>query len=85
MSHRSFRLPLLAGILLAAGPAFALNAGPEPYIAADPTYAPMTKEPVIATPMPDEASLGTDDNIKGPAAGPEPYSAADPVYAAMAK
>lgn len=85
MSHRSFRLPLLAGLLLAAGPAFALNAGPEPYMAADPVYTPMTKEPVIATSTPDKASLGTDANIQGPAAGPEPYSAADPVYPAMAK
>ena len=82
MTNKSFRLPLLtAGLLLAVTPVFAASsAGPEPYRAADPVYAPMTKEPVIATPVQAKASLGDADGIKGPAAGPEPYAAADPVY-----
>ena len=83
MINRKFLLPLLAaGALLTVGPAFAASAaGPEPYTAADPVYAaPMTKEPVISTPIQAKASLGDTDNINGPAAGPEPYTAADPVY-----
>ena len=81
------RLPLLAaGLLLLIAPAFADDAaGPQPYTAADPVYSPMTKEPVIKTPAPDNISLGSAADIKGPAAGPEPYSAADPVYPPMGK
>ena len=75
------RMPLLAtSLLLAIGPAFAANNGPEPYTAADPVYAPMTSEPVIAPPVKATASLGTDAGIEGPAAGPEPYTAVDPMY-----
>ncbi len=82
MINQRFRLPLLtAGLLFAVGPAFAVDAaGPQPYTAADPVYAPMSKEPVIAAPAPDRISLGNDSDIKGSAAGPQPYTAVDPMY-----
>ena len=83
MTNKSSYLPLFtAGLLLTVAPAFAASAaGPEPYAAANPVYAaPMTKEPVIATPVQAKANLGDADGIKGPAAGPEPYRAADPAY-----
>lgn len=88
MNNPLFRLPLLAaGLLLVAAPSFAAeSAGPEPYRAADPVYAPMTKEPLVKEATTTEkASLGSAEGIKGPAAGPEPYSAADPVYTPMSK
>ena len=71
--------------LLIGGPALAAgNAGPEPYKAADPQYAkPMTQEPLIAKPAAESISLGSADEIKGPAAGPEPYSAPTPQYSPM--
>lgn len=71
-----------AVLLLAGGTAWAANAGPEPYKAADPHYAePMQQEPLVSeTKTKDTASLGSTDDIKGPAAGPEPYSAPTPQY-----
>ena len=82
MVKQAYRLSLVtAGLILAAGTAFAVEAaGPQPYMAADPIYAPMTKEPAFALPPPSKVSLGTDTDIKGPAAGPQPYTAVDPMY-----
>ena len=82
MVKQAFRLsPLVAGVILAAGSAFAMDAaGPEPYVAADPVYAPMTKESDFQLPPPSKNTLGTEADIKGSAAGPQPYTAVDPMY-----
>ena len=62
---------LAAGLLLAVAPAVADDVpSPQPYGAADPVCAPMSKKPFIAAPTPDKVSLGEGSDIEGPLAGP---------------
>lgn len=72
-------LVAVAALLFAATPAFAAaSGGDEPPTAPDPVYQPMTQEPKLAPQPKETVSLGSDADIKGPAAGPEPYSAPSP-------
>ena len=56
-------------------------AGPQPYHAVDPVYAPMKPETLApsAAYVPPSLFLKGDE-AHGSAAGPQPYAAPDPVY-----